>query len=127
MAEAAAIALPPGLTVEDMKLEKGPYKLSLNLKAKVEKGKTYTFTKYIAMARQNWGGDAKATLDLAKAARAKGFDQLLAAPRPPATSYGSQKSSLKAMRTCRRRSIPISTICSRILRLGPPGRWAPVR
>src|SRR5207344_2068114 len=74
MAEAATISLPPGLTVEDMKLEKGPYKLSLNLKARVEKGKTYTFTKFIAMARQNWGGDAKATLELAKAARMKGFD-----------------------------------------------------
>ena len=79
MAEAAAISLPPGLNVEDMKLEKGPYKLSLNLTAKVEKGKTYTFTKYIAMSRENWGGDAKVTLDLAKAARTTGFDKLLAA------------------------------------------------
>ena len=79
MAGAAAIALPAGLAIEDMKLEKGPYKLSLNLTAKLEKGKTYTFTKYIAMSRQNWGGDAKATLALAKAARAKGFDKLLAA------------------------------------------------
>ena len=79
MAEAAAISLPSSLTVEDMKLEKGPYKLSLNLTAKVEKGKTYTFTKYIAMSRQNWGGDAKATLELARAARANGFDKLLAA------------------------------------------------
>jgi trehalose/maltose hydrolase-like predicted phosphorylase len=79
MAEAAAISLPKGLTVEDMKLDKGPNKLSLNLTAKVEKGKTYTFTKYIAMSRQGWGGDAKATLGLAKAARATGFDKLLAA------------------------------------------------
>jgi len=79
MAEAAAISLPAGLTIEDMKLEKGPYKLSLNLTAKLEKGKTYAFTKYIAIARQNWGGDAKATLALARAARATGFDKLLAA------------------------------------------------
>lgn len=79
MAEAAAISLPAGLTVEGVKLEKGAYKLSLNLTAKVEKGKTYTFTKYIAMSRENWGGDPKATLDLAKAARASGFDKLLAA------------------------------------------------
>ena len=79
MAEAAAIALPPGLAVKDVKLEKGPHKLSVNLSASVEKGKTYTFTKYIAMARQNWGGDAKATRDLAQAARKTGFDKLLAA------------------------------------------------
>jgi len=79
MAEAAAVTLPRGLTVEDMKLENGPHKLSLNLTARLEKGKTYTFTKYIAMARQNWGGDAKATLELARAARKTGFDKLLAA------------------------------------------------
>ena len=79
MAEAAAISLPQGLAIEDVKLEKGPHKLSLNLTAKIEKGKTYTFTKYIAMSRDKWGGDAKATLDLAKAARTKGFDKLLAA------------------------------------------------
>jgi trehalose/maltose hydrolase-like predicted phosphorylase len=79
MAEAAAISLPPGLVVEAVKLEKGPYKLSLNLTAKLEKGKTYTFTKYVAVARQNWGGDAKATLELAAAGRATGFDKLLAA------------------------------------------------
>ncbi len=81
MAEAAAISLPPGLAVDDVKLEKGAYKLSLNLSAKVEKGKTYTFTKYIAMSRENWGGDAQVTLGLAKAARMTGFDQLLAAHR----------------------------------------------
>ena len=79
MAEAAAISLPPGLAIEDMKLEKGPHKLSLNLTARLEKGKTYTFTKTVAIARQNWGGDAKATLELAKAGRATGFDKLLAA------------------------------------------------
>jgi trehalose/maltose hydrolase-like predicted phosphorylase len=79
MAEAAAISLPKGLTVEDLKLEKGPDKLSLNLTAKVEKGKTYTFTKYLAMSRDKWGGDAKVTLNLARAARTTGFDKLLAA------------------------------------------------
>ena len=79
MAEAAAIGLPQGLAIEDVKLEKGPHKLSLNFSAKVAKGHTYTFTKYIAMSRQNWGGDAKQTLSLAKAARAAGFEKLLAA------------------------------------------------
>lgn len=78
MAEAAALDLPPGLEVKDVKLEKGPYRLSLNLVAKVEKGKTYTFTKYIAASRQRWGGDAKADLVLAEQARKTGFDTLLA-------------------------------------------------
>jgi trehalose/maltose hydrolase-like predicted phosphorylase len=79
MAEAAAISLPQGLEIVDTKLEKSDVKLSINLLAKVQKGKTYTFTKYIAMSRENWGGDAKVTLGLAKAARDTGFDKLLAA------------------------------------------------
>ena len=91
MAEAAAISLPKDLAVLDTKLEKSDVKLSLNLTAKVQKGKTYTFTKYIAMSRENRAlglaerdkssasGDAKITLDLAKKARATGFDKLLAA------------------------------------------------
>jgi len=78
MAEAAAIGLPPGLVVEDVKLEKSPYKLSLNLIVKVQKGKTYTFTKYIAASRQNWGGKVSDDVALATAARRKGFDKLLA-------------------------------------------------
>ena len=78
MAEAAAIGLPPGLKLKDVKLEKGPYRLSLNLVATLEKGKTYTFTKYIAASRQGWGGDAKEDLTLAEQARQTGFDALLA-------------------------------------------------
>lgn len=78
MAEAAAIGLPPGLAIESVKLEKGPYKLSLNLTARVQKGKTYIFTKYIAASRQDWGGDARDDVALAKAARQKGFAALLA-------------------------------------------------
>jgi trehalose/maltose hydrolase-like predicted phosphorylase len=78
MAEAAAIALPPGLAIESVKLEKGPYKLSLNLVAKLQKGRTYTFTKYIAASRQNWGGNARDDVALATAAREKGFAVLLA-------------------------------------------------
>jgi protein-glucosylgalactosylhydroxylysine glucosidase len=77
MAEAAAISLPAGLVVKSAELEKGPYRLSLNLVATVQKGKTYTFTKYIAASRKDWGGDAKANVALAKAARQTGFDALL--------------------------------------------------
>ncbi|HEU4857383.1 MAG TPA: glycoside hydrolase family 65 protein [Rhodanobacteraceae bacterium] len=78
MAEAAAIELPRGLKVESVKLEKTPDKLSLNVVADVRKGVTYTFTKYIAASRQDWGGDAKADLALATKARTTGFDGLLA-------------------------------------------------
>jgi trehalose/maltose hydrolase-like predicted phosphorylase len=79
MSEAVAVALPKGLSVDDVKLEKGPYKLSLNITATVEKDKTYTFTKFAAMARAGWGGAAAATRELAESARATGFDELLAA------------------------------------------------
>jgi trehalose/maltose hydrolase-like predicted phosphorylase len=81
MAEAAAISLPTGMVVKSAELEKGPYRLSLNLVATVQKGKTYTFTKYIAASRKGWGGDAKANVALAKAARQTGFDALLAQHR----------------------------------------------
>ena len=81
MAEAAAIELPAGLQVEKTALEKGPYKLSLNLTVRVQKGHAYTFTKYLAVSRQNWGGDAQADVALAQAARRTGFDALLAAHR----------------------------------------------
>lgn len=81
MAEAAAIALPKGLAPTAVKVYQSPYRLALNLSIKLEKGKTYTFTKYAAMSREGWGGDANADLALATQARAGGFDALLAAHR----------------------------------------------
>src|SRR6185312_10638238 len=45
----------------------------------VSKGKTYAFTKYVALSRDGWGGDAKADLVLAESAREHGFDALLGA------------------------------------------------
>lgn len=78
MAEAAAIELPNGLDIESVKLEKTSDKLSLDIVAKVHKGSTYAFTKYVAASRQDWGGDAKADLALATQARETGFDKLLA-------------------------------------------------
>ncbi|MGH8192014.1 MAG: glycosyl hydrolase family 95 catalytic domain-containing protein [Rhodanobacteraceae bacterium] len=78
MAEAATIELPRGLKIESVKLEKGPYELSLNLVAEVRKGEHYTFIKYVAASRQDWGGDAKADVALALKARETGFDKLLA-------------------------------------------------
>jgi len=78
VAQAVAVELPKGLDVEDVQLEQSPYKLSLNLKAKVRKGQSYRFTKYIAASREGWGGDAKADRALAEQARTTGFDTLLA-------------------------------------------------
>ncbi|HEY0230929.1 MAG TPA: glycoside hydrolase family 65 protein [Dokdonella sp.] len=81
MAEAAAISLPPDLEIESAKLENGEHKLSLNLTVKLHQGRTYDFTKYVALSRAQWGGDAKATLQLARAARASGFEKLIEAHR----------------------------------------------
>jgi len=77
MAEAAAISLPEGLKPVEVKVNKSIYRLSLDLRVRVRKGQTYTFTKYVAASRADWGGDARADLVLAKAARAGGFDALL--------------------------------------------------
>jgi protein-glucosylgalactosylhydroxylysine glucosidase len=77
MAEAAAIALPAGLSVDSVKLEKTSNLLSLHIVAKVKKAATYTFAKYIAASRQDWGGDAKDDVALAQQARQTGFSALL--------------------------------------------------
>jgi trehalose/maltose hydrolase-like predicted phosphorylase len=78
MAEAAAIDLPKTLDIQSVKLEKTSNLLSLHVTAKVKQGNTYTFTKYLAASRQDWGGDAQADVALAKQARATGFGSLLA-------------------------------------------------
>ncbi|WP_233841016.1 glycoside hydrolase family 65 protein [Dyella sp. 2HG41-7] len=78
MAEAAAVALPKNLTIQNVKLDKTSNLLSLHVTAKVAKGTTYTFTKYLAASRQDWGGDAQSDVALAKQARESGFDALLA-------------------------------------------------
>ena len=77
MAEAAAIRLPDGVQATDIALYKSQYRLALNLNVKVQKDKTYTFSKFIAASREDWGGDAKADLALAAEARSAGFDSLL--------------------------------------------------
>jgi trehalose/maltose hydrolase-like predicted phosphorylase len=77
MAQAAAIRLPDDLDVADIKLHVSPYRLALNLAARLVKGRTYTFTKFVAVSREGWGEDAKNDLDLATAARRRGFDALL--------------------------------------------------
>jgi hypothetical protein len=78
MAEAAAIRLPEHADVVDVALHESPYRLALNLSVRVQKGTTYTFTKFIAASREGWGGDSRADLELATGARRRGFDALLA-------------------------------------------------
>lgn len=77
MAEAAAIALPENVGPADVTLYKSPYRLALNVSVKVEKNRTYVFSKFVAASREDWGGDAKADLELAIDARRSGFDELL--------------------------------------------------
>ena len=77
MAEAAAVQLPDGIVPNDIALYKSQYRLALNLKIKLQKDRTYTFTKFVAASREGWGGDAQADVALAKAARRDGFDALL--------------------------------------------------
>lgn len=77
MAEAVAIALPEGVQASEVQLYQDDYRLALNLHVAVHKGQTYAFTKYVAISRDTWGGDAKQDLELATEARAQGFDALL--------------------------------------------------
>jgi protein-glucosylgalactosylhydroxylysine glucosidase len=81
MAEAAAIGLPADVSPTDVKLVKTPYQLGLVVSVPVQQGRTYVFTKYVAISRQSWGGDSHDALVMAKAARQTGFDRLLDAHR----------------------------------------------
>ncbi|TAM98705.1 MAG: glycoside hydrolase family 65 protein [Rhodanobacteraceae bacterium] len=81
MGEAMSVQLPKGLRPVEVKLDRTDYRLALDMRVKVEKGKTYAFTKYVAVSRDGWGGDAKSDLSLAEAAREHGFEPLLDAQR----------------------------------------------
>jgi trehalose/maltose hydrolase-like predicted phosphorylase len=81
MGEAAAVALPQGMTPAAATLYKSPYRLALDLKVEVAAGKTYRFGKIVAASREGWGGDGRADLALASAARTEGFDRLIAEHR----------------------------------------------
>jgi trehalose/maltose hydrolase-like predicted phosphorylase len=77
MGEAAALRLPDGVRPSDITLYKSQYRLALNLTVNVRKGQTYTFAKFVAASREDWGGDGQADLKLATDARSAGFDDLL--------------------------------------------------
>jgi protein-glucosylgalactosylhydroxylysine glucosidase len=77
MGMAAAVALPAGATAETITLQRGRYRLALDVAFRVERGHGYAFTKYVALSRAGWGGNAAEDLTLAREARRRGFEQLL--------------------------------------------------
>ena len=81
MAMAAAVSLPEGTAPERVTLHKTPYRLALDVDIKVAHGHSYTFTKYVALSRAGWGGNAAQDLTLAREARSAGFERLLDAHR----------------------------------------------
>jgi hypothetical protein len=81
MGLAAAVALPEGATAETVTLERGRYRLALNVAFRVERGHRYAFTKFVALSRAGWGGNAAEDLALAREARKRGFERLLAEQR----------------------------------------------
>ncbi|WHZ18879.1 MAG: Maltose phosphorylase / Trehalose phosphorylase [Rhodanobacteraceae bacterium] len=81
MGAAVAVELPHDVRPTETKLDRTDNRLSLDLRIKVSKGRTYAFTKYVAVSREGWGSDARADLALAESARERGFDALLAAQR----------------------------------------------
>jgi hypothetical protein len=77
MGMAAAVALPQGVSPQDVTLRRDRHRLALDVSVKVERGHTYAFSKYVALSRSGWGGSATDDLALARQAREHGFDQLL--------------------------------------------------
>ena len=77
MAMAAAIDLPARGHGERVTLRRGKDQLALEVALRVERGRTYAFTKYVAMSRAGWGGGAATDLTLARQARRRGFARLM--------------------------------------------------
>src|SRR5213082_3921439 len=77
MAMAATVALPEGVSPETVTVHRDHYRLALDVSIRVERGRTYVFTKYVAASRAGWGGNATDDLALAREARNRGFDRLL--------------------------------------------------
>jgi protein-glucosylgalactosylhydroxylysine glucosidase len=77
MAMATAVALPTGVKVEAVKLHRDAYRLALEVTLEVSRGKSYEFTKYVAVSRQGWGGGAADDTALVRAAREAGYERAL--------------------------------------------------
>ena len=81
MAMAAAVDLPEGLSGGAVTVQRDEFRLALDVNMKVERGRTYVFTKYVAFSRAGWGGNARDDLTLAQAAREAGFERALSEHR----------------------------------------------
>jgi len=82
MAMAAAVDLPvTGAGSARVSMSHDAHRLALEVALRVAKGHTYAFTKYVALSRAGWGGDAAEDLTLARQARTRGFARLLGAQR----------------------------------------------
>lgn len=81
MAMATAVAMPEGVRPESVSVHHDRYRLALDISVKVERGRTYSFNKYVALSRAGWGGDVQEDLTLARQARQSGFEQLLSEHR----------------------------------------------
>jgi trehalose/maltose hydrolase-like predicted phosphorylase len=77
MAMAAAIALPARAQAARVILRHTERRLTLEVALRVVRGRTYSFTKYVAMSRAGWGKEAAADLALARQARQGGFARFL--------------------------------------------------
>jgi protein-glucosylgalactosylhydroxylysine glucosidase len=81
MAMAVAVALPEGVQPQSVTLHRDRFRLALDINVRVERGRSYAFTKYVALSRAGWGGAATEDLALAREARERGFERLLAEQR----------------------------------------------
>jgi trehalose/maltose hydrolase-like predicted phosphorylase len=82
VAMAAVIALPKSAPSRVLVVRHGVGHLALEVSLRVERGRTYSVTKYVVMSRSGWGGSvASSDLRAARAARAQGFARLLARQR----------------------------------------------
>lgn len=77
MAMAAAIQLPPAARAAAVTLRRDRDHLALEVTLRVQRNRTYVFTKFVAMSREGWGGDGADDLALARRARQEGFARLL--------------------------------------------------
>ena len=82
MAMAAAVALPAeAARSARVSVHHDAHRLALEVALRVAKGHTYDFTKYVALSRADWGGDAERDIELALQARMRGFNSLVSAQR----------------------------------------------
>jgi trehalose/maltose hydrolase-like predicted phosphorylase len=71
--QAAAIAVPANLENPHVTVESSRELVVLNVSGTVQEGKTYSFTKFVAVARDKWGGSVEQNIDLARQSRSQGL------------------------------------------------------